>query len=151
MISLSNCAVCLGASSITKKLQDLLPVLISCFQEIFPLVCRMPSVETQTFDCMLSILQSINHTVKFFVYKMNKPHASHGYSMHKEPNMTSWGESSIPVLLKFFEAFPLNRVHQSTEKVRSSFFFGCKCHFIASQLATFDDFVSIFCLLSLTC
>eukprot|EP00268_Persea_americana_P064657 TRINITY_DN8539_c0_g1_i1.p1 TRINITY_DN8539_c0_g1~~TRINITY_DN8539_c0_g1_i1.p1 ORF type:complete len:884 (-),score=132.86 TRINITY_DN8539_c0_g1_i1:635-3286(-) len=106
-----------GASPITKKLKDLLLVLVNCFQEIFPLVCRMPSAETQSFDCMLSILQSINHTVKYFVYKMDKACASHGCSMHNGPNMTTWSESSIPALLKkLFEAFPLNRIYHSTEK-----------------------------------
>ncbi|XP_058107248.1 uncharacterized protein LOC131250885 isoform X2 [Magnolia sinica] len=113
----------IGVSSITEKLEDLLPIIVNCFHEFIPLVRNMPTVESQSFDCMQCILQSINLVVKFFTYATNNLRASFGISIPslcRGPVMTTWGESSIPVKLKkLFEVFPLYPVHHSAEKSTS--------------------------------
>ncbi|KHG03996.1 Testis-expressed sequence 10 [Gossypium arboreum] len=49
-----------GFSTIIKKLKELVLVLINCFQEFIPLLISMPQLDAQSFDCILSILQSID-------------------------------------------------------------------------------------------
>ncbi|MBA0615680.1 hypothetical protein Godav_015799 [Gossypium davidsonii] len=49
-----------GFSTIIKKLKDLVLVLINCFQDFIPLLISMPQLDAQSFDCILSILQSID-------------------------------------------------------------------------------------------
>ncbi|KAM2565475.1 hypothetical protein TB2_008514 [Malus domestica] len=57
-----------GCSIIIPKLKDLVPVLVNCFQDFIPEVQTGSLLNTQSFDCMLSILNSINLAVKFFFY-----------------------------------------------------------------------------------
>lgn len=47
-----------GTVGITKRLQDLLPILVFCF------------LDAQSFDCMLLILESINLMVKFYAHEI---------------------------------------------------------------------------------
>ncbi|XP_077219440.1 uncharacterized protein LOC143853523 isoform X2 [Tasmannia lanceolata] len=115
-----------GVSFITKKLEGLMPILINCFQDFSPVVRGMPVVETQSFDCILLILECINLAIKYFVHGIDRPQSSFGVftpSLYKGSNVTTWGESFVPLLLKkLFEAFPLNPVYHSAEKEDHRYF-----------------------------
>lgn len=102
---------------ITKKLKDLLPILVSCFQEFIPLVHTMTQLESQSFDCMLSILRSIDLVVKFFVHGINK---SQKELQIARPDVIQWNQTFSPVFLKkLFDVFPVNPTRHLSNKVWS--------------------------------
>ncbi|KAK3227006.1 hypothetical protein Dsin_006868 [Dipteronia sinensis] len=108
-----------GFSPIIKKLKDLVPVLVNCFQEFIPLVHSMLLLDTQSFDCMHYILQSIDHAVGFFIYGIRKGKPS----LHGGPDGAIWDQTISSVLLKrFFNMFPLNATHNLSEKFDDRFF-----------------------------
>ncbi|XP_057491227.1 uncharacterized protein LOC130776972 isoform X3 [Actinidia eriantha] len=96
---------------INKKLKEFVPVLISCFQDFIRLVHTMPHLDAQSFDCMLSILQSIDHVVRFFAYWIENSQQELQVSMppNEGPDVTIQGLTITPSLLKkLFDLFPLN-------------------------------------------
>ncbi|KAF8399349.1 hypothetical protein HHK36_015214 [Tetracentron sinense] len=109
-----------GVSFIIKKLKDLVPVLVNCFQEFTPLVRSMALVDAQSFNCMLSVLQSIDLAVKFLVYGVDKHQTGFGVSvtpMYEGADITVWGGTTMLVLLKkLLDVFPLNPSHHLSEK-----------------------------------
>ncbi|KAK1562182.1 hypothetical protein Q3G72_007583 [Acer saccharum] len=108
-----------GFSPIIKKLKDLVPVLVNCFQEFIPLVHSMLLLDTQSFDCIHYILQSIDLAVGFFVYGIHqgKP------ALHGGQDGAIWDQTISLVLLKrFFNVFPLNATHNLSEKFDDRFF-----------------------------
>ncbi|KAH7554167.1 hypothetical protein JRO89_XS12G0124800 [Xanthoceras sorbifolium] len=108
-----------GFSLIIKKPKDLVPVLVNCFQEFIPLVHSMLLLDTQSFDCMHYILQSIDLAVGFVVYgiRQGKP------ALHGGPDVAIWDQTISSVLLKrFFNVFPLNATHNLSEKFDDRFF-----------------------------
>ncbi|KAJ0027211.1 hypothetical protein Pint_36174 [Pistacia integerrima] len=111
-----------GFSSITKKLKDLVPVLVNCFQEFIPLVHGMTSLDAQSFDCMHFILQSVDLAVGFFVY---------GTHQGKQASQPSCGGPDVAILdqtissvllKKLFSIFPLNPTHHLSDKVDDRYF-----------------------------
>ncbi|KAK2986040.1 hypothetical protein RJ640_001901, partial [Escallonia rubra] len=91
------------------KLKDLLPILVSCFQDFIPLTNTMPVLDGQSFDCMLSILQSIDLVVKYFVYETD--------SDEKETHVSLRDQKTFPILQKkLFNVFPLNPTHHLSGK-----------------------------------
>lgn len=112
-----------GISIITKELKDLLPILISCFQDFVPLVQIMPQLDAQSFDCVLSILQSIDLVVKFFVQEIDKSGVELQVTLspHAKPDVKD--QLVLPVLLKkLLDVFPLNPTHQLSEKDDGRYF-----------------------------
>ncbi|KAI4300557.1 hypothetical protein L6164_033924 [Bauhinia variegata] len=104
-----------GFSHCIKKLKDLVPVLLNSFQEFIPLVHTMPVLDVKSFDCMLSILCSIDLTVRSFVYGTYKE--SEYPSSHGGPGMMMWDDSISSILLKkLLPLFPFNPVHHFSEK-----------------------------------
>ncbi|KAJ4827083.1 hypothetical protein Tsubulata_013897 [Turnera subulata] len=98
---------------IAKKLNDILPVLVSCFQEFIPLIHSTPLLDAKSFDCMLSILQSIDLVVRFFVQRVDK-------SGHEE---TMWDRGTSSILLKnLLGGFPLNPVQNVSDKDDDRYF-----------------------------
>ncbi|KAL4340356.1 hypothetical protein GQ457_08G017540 [Hibiscus cannabinus] len=61
-----------GFSTIIKKLKELVLVLINCFQDFIPLLNSMPQLDVLSFDCILSMLQSIDIAVRFFIYGIHE-------------------------------------------------------------------------------
>lgn len=111
-----------GISSIDKKLVDLVPVLINCFQESTSLIRAVPVIDAQSFDCMLCTLQCINLAVKNVVHKMKKPHLSIGLfptSLSDGPDMMS---SMFVYLKKLWETFPIVQTHQPAQKEDEKYF-----------------------------
>ncbi|KAH1030262.1 hypothetical protein J1N35_046091 [Gossypium stocksii] len=86
-----------GFSTIIKKLKELVLVLINCFQDFIPLLISMPQLDAQSFDCILSILQSIDIAVRFFIY------GTHEVAAESICNQTL----SSPLSKKLLGVFPL--------------------------------------------
>jgi hypothetical protein len=134
------CFVCAGFPLIIKKLKDLVPVLVNCFQDFIPSAHTMPLLDAQSFDCLLCILQSIDIAFRFFIYGTDK-----GKSEYRLPqgqsDVTVWDES-IPSLLmkKILLVFPLNPMWQLSEKVWSLYKFSD--HYLCSYMTMLDSFFS---------
>ncbi|XP_060196534.1 uncharacterized protein LOC132625915 isoform X2 [Lycium barbarum] len=92
-----------GLSGVVNKLTDLLPVLVSCFLDFSPLIHSMGHVDAQSFDCMLSLLQSIDLVVRFFGHASGK-------------NQDNFQRISAVTLKKLWDEFPLGPVDCLSEK-----------------------------------
>ncbi|KAK1438756.1 hypothetical protein QVD17_04566 [Tagetes erecta] len=93
-----------GFSVTARELKGLLPILVGGLQDFLPSVLTM---EAQSFDCVLSILKSIDAVVKFFV---------------NEKDTRSDQDVLQMLLKKLFGVFPLNPTHQSSEKGGNRYF-----------------------------
>ena len=106
-----------GFSIIIPKLKDLVPVLVNCFQDFIPTVQTGSHLDVQSYDCMLSVLHSINHAVRFFVYMIDEG-MSESRPSHGEPDVAMLGGTiSMTVMKKLLVLFPLNTRNQLSEKV----------------------------------
>lgn len=113
-------SVCVGFPPIIKKLKDLVPVLINSFQEFIPLVHAKANLEGKSFDCMASILHSIDLIVRSFVYGTDKK--LEWLSSQGGPDVAVWDVTvSSSFLKKLFPLFPLS-VHHLSEKVHTDTF-----------------------------
>uniref|UniRef100_A0A6N2MKF3 Uncharacterized protein n=1 Tax=Salix viminalis TaxID=40686 RepID=A0A6N2MKF3_SALVM len=92
-------------SVIIKKLKNLVPVLVNCFQDFLPVI--HDSLDAQSFDCMLNILRSLDHAVKFFIHGVQQG--------HPEPPPVDQSFSSV-LLKKLLVVFPLSPMHHLSEK-----------------------------------
>ncbi|XP_050115360.1 uncharacterized protein LOC126593357 isoform X3 [Malus sylvestris] len=105
-----------GCSIIIPKLKDLVPVLVNCFQDFIPEVQTGSLLNTQSFDCMMSILNSINLAVKFFLYMTDEG------KLESQPSQGGHGVTmcdtiSVTLVKKFLQVlFPLNMRNQLSEK-----------------------------------
>ncbi|XP_009374090.2 uncharacterized protein LOC103963034 isoform X3 [Pyrus x bretschneideri] len=105
-----------GCSIIIPKLKDLVPVLVNCFQDFIPEVQTGSLLNTQSFDCMLSILNSINLAVKFFFYMTDEG------KLESQPSQGGHGVTmcdtiSVTLVKTFLQVlFPLNMRNQLSEK-----------------------------------
>ncbi|XP_061963933.1 uncharacterized protein LOC133688459 [Populus nigra] len=92
-------------SVIIKKLKDIVPVLVSCFQDFLPIL--HDSLDAQSFDCMLNILRSTDIGVSFFIHGVLQGH----------PKSQPLDQSFSSVLLKkLLVVFPLSPIHCILEK-----------------------------------
>ncbi|GFY97960.1 ARM repeat superfamily protein [Actinidia rufa] len=82
----------------------------------------MPHLDAQSFDCMLSILQSIDHVVRFFAYWIENSQQELQVSMPpiEGPDATMQGLNITSSLLKkLFDLFPLNPKRHVSGKICS--------------------------------
>ncbi|KAI3813070.1 hypothetical protein L1987_17786 [Smallanthus sonchifolius] len=121
-----------GFSVTAKELKGLLPILVGGLQDFMPSVLTM---EAQSFDCVLSILKSIDFVVKFFV---------NGKGNRSDQDVLQM------LLKKLFGIFPLNPTHQSSEKGDNRYFnlnviisdiFFCLIDWSAPPSAFLDNFL----------
>ncbi|KAL7198113.1 hypothetical protein ACSBR2_020602 [Camellia fascicularis] len=114
-----------GFSVIKKKLKDLMPVLLSCFQDFIRLVHTMRHLDVLSFDCMLFILQSIDLVVRFFAYGIDNSQHELQVSMlpYEGFDATIRGQTIMPSSLKkLFDLFPLNPTHHLSGKDDDKYF-----------------------------
>lgn len=107
-------------SVINKKLKDLMPVLVTCFQDFIRLAHTMTQLDPQSFDCMLFILQSIDLVVKFFASGIGgcKQELQVSMPSHDGLAATIQGQTIMPSFLKkLFDLFPLNPMYNLSGKV----------------------------------
>uniref|UniRef100_A0A1D1Z3Z9 Testis-expressed sequence 10 n=1 Tax=Anthurium amnicola TaxID=1678845 RepID=A0A1D1Z3Z9_9ARAE len=112
-----------GFSFIMKKLEELLPLLINCFQEFMFAVHGMPTIDAPSFNCMLCILQIINLAVGFSVAEKDQLHRSSRVSvpsLFKCPDTVNMNICAC--LRKLWEMFPTRSMHQSMEKDDNKYF-----------------------------
>ncbi|OMO82550.1 Armadillo-like helical [Corchorus capsularis] len=106
-----------GFSVIVKKLKELVLVLINCFQDFIPLLNAMPQLDAQSFDCIQSILQSIDIAVRFFIY------GDHEEASESKPFQGSWDQTlSSSLSKKLFGVFPLYPKHHLSVKEDDRYF-----------------------------
>nr|GEV77408.1 hypothetical protein [Tanacetum cinerariifolium] len=108
-----------GFSVTANELKGLLPILVSGLQDFMPSVLTRPTLEAQSFDCVLSILKSIDLVVKFFV---NGKGRSGPQLIVSPPSNRSDKDALQMVLKKLFTVFPLNPSNQSSEKDDNRYF-----------------------------
>ncbi|MCE0480943.1 hypothetical protein HAX54_038252 [Datura stramonium] len=114
-----------GLSGVVKKLTDLLPVLVSCFQDFSPLIHSMAHVDAQSFDCMLLLLQSIDLVVRFFGHASgkNQDDFQNLPSSYQKNNLSTCDQSlSAVTFKKLWDEFPLSPVHCLSEKDGERYF-----------------------------
>ncbi|KAF8012918.1 hypothetical protein BT93_I0932 [Corymbia citriodora subsp. variegata] len=111
-----------GYTPVLEKLKDLVPVLINCLRETLTVVNSMPSLEFQSFDCMLSILQSIDLAVKFFISRIDKAESDLP-STTGGATLTTLDQGVASVILKrLCVLFPLNAAHRVLQKDSDRYF-----------------------------
>lgn len=113
-------SVGLSSSGVVEKLKNLLPALISCFQDFSPLVHTMPQIDTQSYDCMLLILQNIDLLVGFFIDESGKKSQQdlrHEPPYHHTHVNISDQRISLLTLKKLWDEFPFNPIHDLSKKV----------------------------------
>ncbi|XP_031395748.1 uncharacterized protein LOC116207036 isoform X1 [Punica granatum] len=108
-------------SLVTRKLKDLVPVLITRLLELLPSLRSMNSMGLQLLDTELYILQSINLALKFFITKFQKEQKScHLQSerdeIRSQPDMVIWDQTVSPALMKLLANFPLHSTDQLSAK-----------------------------------
>ncbi|XP_062167443.1 uncharacterized protein LOC133873715 isoform X1 [Alnus glutinosa] len=111
-----------GFPIIIKKLKDLVPVLVNCFQDFIPSTHTMPLLDAQSFDCLFCILQSIDIAFRFFIYGTDKGKSEYRLP-HGQSDVTVWDETISSLLMKkILLAFPLNPTWQLSEKDDDRYF-----------------------------
>ncbi|XWS59392.1 hypothetical protein CRYUN_Cryun08bG0117800 [Craigia yunnanensis] len=106
-----------GFSVIIKKLKELVLVLINCFQDFIPLLNSMPQLDAQSFDCILSILQSIDIAVRFFIYGI------HEEAPKSKSHQGTWDQAlSSGLSKKLLGVFPLYPKHHLSVKEDDRYF-----------------------------
>ncbi|XP_030525125.1 uncharacterized protein LOC115737229 isoform X2 [Rhodamnia argentea] len=111
-----------GYTLVLQKLKDLVPVLINCLREILSVVHTMPSLEFQSFDCMLCILQSIDRAVKFFISRIDKAKSDLQPTLGGA-TLTTLDQGVVSVILKrLCVLFPLNAAHRVSQKDGDRYF-----------------------------
>lgn len=105
-----------------EKLKGLVPVLINCLREILSVVNSLPSLEFQSFDCMLTILQSIDLAVKFFIATIDKSESDLQTTLGGATLATlDQGVASV-ILKRLCVLFPLNPAHHASQKDSDRYF-----------------------------
>ncbi|XP_024029744.1 uncharacterized protein LOC21385805 isoform X1 [Morus notabilis] len=114
-----------GYAVIIPKVKELVPVLVNCFEEFIPGVQAVPSLDAQSFDCMLCLLQSIDRSIRFFL------HFTGVGNLESEPSPGGldadvWTKTistlSKVLLKKLLVLFPLNSICQVSEKGDERYF-----------------------------
>ncbi|XP_022766966.1 uncharacterized protein LOC111311659 isoform X2 [Durio zibethinus] len=106
-----------GFSVIIKKLKELVLVLINCFQDFIPLLNSMPQLDAPSFDCILSILQSIDIALRFFIY------VSHEETPESKSLLGRVDQTlSLGLLKKLLGVFPLYPKHHLSVKEDDRYF-----------------------------
>ncbi|XP_031127752.1 uncharacterized protein LOC116029851 [Ipomoea triloba] len=103
----------LSSSGVVEKLKNLLPALVSCFQDFSPLVHTMPQIDTQSYDCMLLILQNIDLLVRFFIHESPYHHTHVNISDQR---------ISLLALKKLWDEFPFSPIHDLSKKENDRYF-----------------------------
>ncbi|XWS56064.1 hypothetical protein CRYUN_Cryun09bG0054800 [Craigia yunnanensis] len=106
-----------GFSVIIKKLKELVLVLINCFQDFIPLLNSMPQLDAQSFECILSILQSIDIALRFFIYVTHEERSESKSLQGSFDQTLSSGLSK-----KLLGVFPLNSKHHLSVKEDDRYF-----------------------------
>ncbi|OWM77064.1 hypothetical protein CDL15_Pgr002588 [Punica granatum] len=102
---------------VTRKLKDLVLVLITRLLELLPSLRSMNSMGLQLLDTELYILQSINLALKFFIMKFQKEHKSCHLQSERDDirsqlDMVIWDQTVSPALMKLLADFPLHSTDQ---------------------------------------
>uniref|UniRef100_A0A7C9EBQ9 Uncharacterized protein n=1 Tax=Opuntia streptacantha TaxID=393608 RepID=A0A7C9EBQ9_OPUST len=114
-----------GHVQLVAKLQDLVPLLVNCFDGLKSAVHSQPILDSQSFDCMLSVLQCIDLVVQYCLFEIAKcqrdVHTSK--SLLTSIGMYIHDEKFPPLFLgKLFAFFPMQPMHHLSEKDNHRYF-----------------------------
>jgi pre-rRNA-processing protein IPI1 len=113
-------SVFVGYSAIVPKVKDLVPVLVTCFEEFVPAIQAGPLLDAQSFDCMMCLLQSIDLSIRFFLHFTGEGNLESQPSQ-RGLDVNVWDESisTISKVLskRLLVLFPLDPVLQYSGKV----------------------------------
>ncbi|KAL9247043.1 hypothetical protein vseg_020514 [Gypsophila vaccaria] len=105
------------------KLNDLLQLLVTCFNGLISVVHAQQVLDSHTFDCMLCVLQSIDLVVQNFVHRVGKfqkdLHSPMSFSAVK---MSKQDQDFPPLLDKLFAVFPMRPLDYLSEKDDQRYF-----------------------------
>ncbi|XP_038905558.1 uncharacterized protein LOC120091545 isoform X1 [Benincasa hispida] len=104
-----------GPCVINKKLEDLVLVLLNCFQEFMPVVHDANLLNAQIYDCILYVVRSIHLAVQYFFYGIGNGKVE-SHSPCKGSDTQLEGTISSALLKKLLSVFPLNPLHHISEK-----------------------------------
>ncbi|KAM3357389.1 putative protein isoform X1 [Capsicum galapagoense] len=112
-------------SGVVNKLTDLLPVLVSSFQDFSPLIHSTDHLDAQSFDCILFLLQSIDLVVRFLDHVPGKN--QHNFQnlppAYQKNNLGICDQSiSAVTLKKLWDEFPLSPNDCMSEKDGDRYF-----------------------------
>lgn len=114
-----------GHVHLVAKLQYLVPLLVSCFDGLNSVVHSQPILDSQSFDCMLSVLQCIDLVVQYYLFEIGKYHKDLHTSKSSLPSIGMYihDEKFPPLLLgKLFAFFPMQPMHHLSEKDNHRYF-----------------------------
>ncbi|GAB2266847.1 hypothetical protein Dimus_001835 [Dionaea muscipula] len=141
-------------------IKDLVLVLVNCLIDFDSWVHSQPALDSQTFDCMLSILHSIDSAVRYFLYEKEKytPELHASTTPLSMSNDVMHEKQSFPSLLeKLFAVFPLKPMAPLSEKeddrylilnmsISEIFFNSCRFIYPPVFLVKFLEFIeSLLC------
>ena len=121
-----------GDVLIIGKLKNLVPVLVNCFYGLMPVIHPQLQLDSHSFVCMLSILQSLDQVVQY-VYEVRK------YQLDLRSSMSFFVSTEIPIqdekvpsslLDRLFAAFPMQQARSLSKEV-------CKFFSVIFQLCYF--------------
>ncbi|KGN59441.1 uncharacterized protein LOC101213652 isoform X1 [Cucumis sativus] len=104
-----------GACVIIKNLEDLVLVLLNCFQEFMPAVHDVNLLNAQIYDCILYVVRSVHLAVQYFFYGSENGKVE-SHSPCKGSDARLEGTISSALLKKLLSVFPLNPLHHTSEK-----------------------------------
>ncbi|XP_057526362.1 uncharacterized protein LOC130805595 isoform X1 [Amaranthus tricolor] len=107
-----------GDVLIIGKLKNLVPVLVNCFYGLMPVIHPQLQLDSHSFVCMLSILQSLDQVVQY-VYEVRK------YQLDLRSSMSFFVSTEIPIqdekvpsslLDRLFAAFPMQQARSLSKE-----------------------------------
>ncbi|KAL8143453.1 hypothetical protein V2J09_016485 [Rumex salicifolius] len=111
-----------GYLCVVQRLKDVVPVLVNCFNDFLSMVHAQPQLDGLSYDCILSILQSIDYAVCYFAYGELNYQQNHTTTYPVKNDITTLSQSFTTSLEKLFYLFPLRLVHHASEKDDSRYF-----------------------------
>ncbi|KAK9715972.1 hypothetical protein RND81_06G202800 [Saponaria officinalis] len=99
------------------KLNDLLHLLVTCFNGLISVVHSQRVLDSHTFDCMLCVLQSIDLVVQNYVHRVSKFQTGlHSPMSFSAAKMSKQERDFPPFLDKLFVVFPIRPLDYLSEK-----------------------------------
>lgn len=101
------------------RLKGVVPVLVNCFDDFISMVHPQPQLDGLSYDCMLSILQSIDYAVRYFAYGEKNYQQDHTSVSPVQNDVITLSQSFSQSLEKLFNLFPLRLAQHASNKVSS--------------------------------
>ncbi|XP_051150563.1 uncharacterized protein LOC127264984 isoform X2 [Andrographis paniculata] len=107
-----------GFADISKKLEDLISILVGSFLDFMPMLHINLNLDLQSCDCLLLLLKSLDLIVGFLVGESCKILSDTQFLPHCQmPDTIAYDQFISPTILnKLWDVFPLQLAHHLSEK-----------------------------------